>query len=472
MKPIQKSVHPFRLSRRAMLRGAGGVALGLPWLEAMVNPKNAYAAGPKRFIVFFTPNGTLADRWKPTGAGTSFTLSEMLKPLDPIKNKCVFLDGLLQGNKGSIGGPGDDHMKGMAWMLTGRTLSSGTIPGGGGAPPAGLGTGISIDQQIANSIGGSTKFKSLEFGVHSLTVAGNPLFMMVYTGPNAAVQPQQSPSAMFDRVFGSFTAPSTTPSPMPDPSASRAAADKQSVIDAVKDSFTALEGRVGTEDKARLEDHLAKIRDLEQRLKTTGGGTPGGGTQLSAGCAKPTRPANNDAYSESTFQANGQAHLDLMLMSLTCDLTRVASIQWSYSAGGPTFTWLGHDKGHHDYSHDGDTLADSQNKLAAINNWYAGRFFDLISRMDKIQEGDKTMLDQSLVLWVNELSKGNIHSHGPMCYVLAGGAGGALQTGRYLHVDGGMHNNLLVSCMNMMGVQGNTFGDPSACTGPLTQLNG
>lgn len=454
-----------------MLRGAGGIAIGMPWLEAMVNPKNAYAAGPKRFLVFFSPNGTVYDQWKPTGAGTSFTLSPILKPLEPLKNKCVFLEGLSQGNKGSISGPGDDHMKGMGWMLTGRGLSSGTIPGGGGAPPAGLATGISVDQQIANSIGGSTKFKSLEFGVHSLTVAGNPLFMMVYTGSGQAVQPQQSPSAMFDRIFTGFTPPSTTPAPSgPDPTVARAAADKQSVIDAVKDSFTALQGRVGSEDKTRLQEHLDKINDLQKRMSMTGGGTGGaGGTSLSSGCAKPTKPANNDAYSESTFQVNGQAHLDLMLMSLTCDLTRVASIQWSYSSGGPTFSWLGHDRGHHDISHDGDSSADSVSKLAAINTWYAGRFFDLISRMDKIQEGDKTMLDQSLVLWVNELSKGNTHGHSPMCYVLAGGAGGALATGRSLHVDG-MHNNLLVSCMNMMGVQGNTFGDPAFCSGALTQL--
>lgn len=457
---------PFRLSRRAVLRGAGGVAVALPWLEAMVDPRRAYAAGPKRLVVFFTPNGTIYEKWKPTGSGTNFGLSHILSPLESFKSKLVVLEGLWQGNKGSIGGPGDDHMKGMAWMLTGRILMSGSVPGGGGAPPAGLATGISVDQHVANAIGTTTRFKSLEFGVRSLTVAGNPLFHMVYTGPGQAIQPQQSPSKMFDRVFANFTPGSETPA-MPDAAAMRLRADKQSVVDAVKDSYTSLAGRLGKDDKAKVESHLAHIRELEKRLQTTGGGGTGGGS--SAACMKPTRPADNDPYNEANFVANGTAQVDLLTMSLACDLTRVASIQWAYSSGGPTHTWIGSNRGHHDISHDGDSNTASKDALANIDQWYAKRFAELLGKMDKIQEGDGTLLDNSLVLWVNELAKGNNHSHGPMCYVLAGKAGGAIQTGRYLHVEN-HHNNLLVSVMNAMGVQGNTFGDPQYCTGPLPGL--
>lgn len=453
----------LRLHRRALLRGAGGVALGLPWLEAMVNPKRAYAAGPKRFIVFFSPNGTILDRWKPTGSVSNFTLSDILKPLAAHQNRCVFVEGLNQGNRGNIEGPGDDHMKGMAWMLTGRGLSEGKIQGGAGTP-AGLGTGISVDQEIANVIGAGNRFRSLEFGVKSQTTAGNPLFVMVYTGPGAAIQPQQNPAKMFDRVFANFM-PGAPSAPMTDPAEARRAANRQSVIDAVKDSYTRLRPRVGREDQTRLDEHLAKIRDLEIRIKGSGGGDAPG-----TACATPTRPADVDANSDANYIKNGASQMDLLVTALSCDLTRVASLQWSRSSGGPTFSWLGQNRVHHDISHDGDDLSDSVENLVKVNAWYAERLAELLTKLSSVKEGDGTMLDNTLVLWCNELAKGNVHSHGPMAYVLAGGAGGALKGGRYLNVDD-HHNNLLVSCLQMMGLPNTTFGDPSACTGPLSGLS-
>ncbi|MDX2020118.1 MAG: DUF1552 domain-containing protein [Deltaproteobacteria bacterium] len=456
---------PFRLSRRTVLRGAGGVAIALPWLEAMAPTKNAYAAGPKRLVVFFTPNGTIYENWKPKGTTTDFTMSPILAPLEPMKNKLILLEGLFQGAKngsgGSIPGPGDDHMKGMAWALTGRQLMPGSVAGGGGATPAGLSTGLSVDQHVAKTIGKDTRFSSLEFGVRSLTVAGNPLFHMVYASAGVARQPEQNPAQMFDRVFKGFTPGTSTP----DPTVLKRAADKTSVLDAVKDSYSSLSPKLGKDDKAKIDAHLANISDLQKRLAQ--GSTTGGA--MGAGCKLPTRPKENDPYSEANFVENGKAQVDMLSMALACDLTRVASLQWSYSSGGPTPSWIQINRGHHDISHDGDGIATAKDQLTKIDTWYSQQFLSLIQKMDAIPEADGTLLDNSMVLWVNELAKGNVHSHGPMCYVIAGKAGGALQTGRYLHAEEN-HNNLLVSVMNKMGVEGNTFGDPAFCTGPLKAL--
>ncbi|MES1183412.1 MAG: DUF1552 domain-containing protein, partial [Myxococcales bacterium] len=159
-----------RLSRRTLLRGAGGAALGLPFLEIMGRPTAALgqsmpgytAAGmPKRFIVWFTPNGTIPSAWTPTGGESDFEFSRILKPLEPFRKKLLIIDGVDQTGEG-----GDGHKNGMQGMLTGQTLNPGAFKGGDGST-AGWANGISVDQRIAQVIGTQTKLKSLELGVQS-----------------------------------------------------------------------------------------------------------------------------------------------------------------------------------------------------------------------------------------------------------------------------------------------------------------
>lgn len=160
-------------------------------------------------------------------------------------------------------------------------------------------------------------------------------------------------------------------------------------------------------------------------------------------------------------------------MALACDLTRVATLQWERSVGDVRFTWLGADRGHHSLSHDPDSMADSVEMLTKINTWYAEQLAYLMTRMASIKEGTGTMLDNTVIFWCNELSRGNAHSHPDMPFLLAGGVGGALKTGRFLRYGSTAtvpHNNLLVSLMNTMGLPDQTFGDPKYCTGPLVGL--
>ena len=445
-----------RISRRTLLRGAGGIAIGLPFLEIMGEPRAARAADPvipQRFVVFFSPDGYIKNNWTPTGTETDFTLGRSLLPLKDFQKNLIVLDGV--DNEAAKHGVGDDHMRGMGTMLTGTELLSGTTQGGC-CEPAGLAGGISVDQKIANQIGKDTKFKSVEFGVQSGS-AGTVWGYTAYSDSNQPLPPENNPAAIWTRVFSEIGGDQTA--------IAKLQAQRRSVLDAVSASYSSLAPKLGSLDKQKLDLHFSQIRDLETRLTAA--------TGVGASCVKPGQPSIPTYKSNDSFPDVGKMQMDLMVMALACDLTRVATIQWENSVGGARFTWLGMDRGHHDMSHDGDDNADTQEKLTQIDTWYSQQLAYLMTAMSKIPEGGngKTMLDHTLIFWCNELSRGNVHSHDHMPFVLAGGAGGALRTGRFLSYSKSVsHNNLLVSCMNAMGVPGSTFGDPAFCTGPLANL--
>ena len=452
------SSRPFRIGRRALLRGAGGIALGLPFLEAMTpfgRLAQAATPPPKRFLVFFSPDGNIHENWVPTGTETAFTLSRILAPLEAHKQKLVILDGIENKVGGYSARPGDDHMKGMGTMLTGIGLLDGSTQGGAG-DPAGLAGGISVDQTIANAIGTGTKFKSLELGVEAGS-SGTVWGYSAYAGANQPLPPDNNPAAVFTRVFGSVGADTGA--------IARLQAERRSVLDAVTQGYARLNPRLGAADRAKLDEHLTNVRDLETRLTAVGA--------TGANCVPPPNPGKVDYKANDNFPTIGKLQTDLMVMALACDLTRVGTLQFEQSVGNVRFTWVDPaiTRGHHDLSHDGDGLTDTIEQLTKINLWYSQQLAYLLDSLQRLKEADGTsVLDNTLLIWVNELARGNAHSHDRMPYVLAGGAGGALRTGRFLSYKKTSHNDLLVSCMNLMGVPGATFGDPAFCSGPLANL--
>jgi hypothetical protein len=443
---------PFRLSRRALLRGAGGDAVALPMLEIMTPVKRAMAqmTPPKRFIVWFTPNGTIKPAWTPTGSpGTNFTLSRILAPLEANKAHITVLDGI--DNVVATKGLGDDHMKGMGSMLTGIELLPGTTQGGC-CEPAGLAGGISVDQEIANNIGTTTKFKSLELGVQT-GGGGNVWAYTSYAAANQPLPPDQNPVNVFNRVFSSVGANNAE--------LQRIQAERRSVLDAVKRGYSSLTPKLGSFDKQKLDEHFTHIRDMEMRITAnpTGGAT----------CVKPAAPTI-DYRANANFPMVGKLQMDMMVMAMACDLTRVGTIQWERSVGDVRFTWVDPaiTRGHHDFSHDGDGTVDTVEMLTKINVWFSEQFNYLINALKVPDPLGGTLLDNTLIIWVNELSRGNAHSHPDMPFVLAGHAGG-LPGGQFHKFSGSVsHNNLLVSCLNLMGINATTFGNPTYCTGRLT----
>jgi hypothetical protein len=172
----------------------------------------------------------------------------------------------------------------------------------------------------------------------------------------------------------------------------------------------------------------------------------------------------------NNYPAVAKVQTDLLVAALACDQTRIASLQFSHSVSDIPMPWLSIGTGHHTLSHTPDTDAVSQAALVSINTWYATQFAYLLHGLDAVTESDgTTLLDNCMVIWINELSKGNVHSHQPLPVVIAGKLGGALNTGRVLSFSPQQpHNNFLVTVANLMGTNITTFGDPTFCTGPLS----
>ncbi len=437
-----------RLRRRTLLAG-GAAAIGLPWLEAFA-PRRAHAkeAFPKRFVVMFTPNGLLP-AWTPTGSERGFELSPILSPLAEHQDDLVVIRGLYQQ-----GGGGDGHQNGMGGMLTGQSLNSGPF-GGQQAPPAGWAAGPSVDQRIADAIGGETKLRSLELGVQ-VGDADN-WGRMCYRASNQPLPPEDDPSAVYARVFAELH---TDPTVL-----EQQRKRHQSILDAVGAEYTRVAGQLGGADRQRLEAHLSAVRDIEERLTRVAAAS---GSACSDPVVSAVAKADNDAFPEV-----GRLQLDLLAMALACDLTRVASLQWSRSVSQTRFTWLGIQDSHHDLSHLGDADAAAVAKLTQINQWYATQLATLITKLKAIPEGDGTVLDNTIILVCSELAKGNTHSRENAGYLLAGSGGGVLETGRFLSYDPEQqiaHNGLLVSLLNAMDVPDPHFGKAEWSNGPLSGL--
>jgi len=403
---------------------------------------------PRRFVVFFSSCGSITSAFAPTAGERGehdFQLSPILQPLEPHRDDIVVIEGVDQQGGGGVG-----HQAGMGGMLTGAALNPG--PFSAGASSAGWASGISVDQRIAQAIGSDTAFQSLELGVQ-VGIADN-MGRMCYAGSDRPIPPEDDPHRVFARVFADMTR---------DPAElARIRAHRLSVLDRVAGRFARLSARLGAADRQKLEGHLAAIREIETRL------SPG---PTRPACAVPSLSSGIDPKANDSFPAVGRAQMDLLVMALACDLTRVASLQWSRSASPVRFSWLDIAAAHHDLSHRGDDDQIAIDQLTRINRWYAEQLAYLIARMKEIPEGDGTLFDNTLILWCNELAKGNTHSRVDAHYVLAGSAGGALATGRYLRYEGDVpHNNLLLSIIHAMGVDDGSFGNPQWCTGPLAGL--
>jgi hypothetical protein len=431
------------LSRRAFL-GSMGAAGATASLVPILESEAETGGPPLRVILLCSANGTIHDQWQPSYDGTTLTLSPVLAPLEAHKNDLVVLDGLgwQYGD-----GPGVDHMRiCMLWngtpMLEGNDFLNST-----GDRPCGWGGGISVDQFLAQSIGQETPFSSLEFGVQN---GGAHIYSRVsYSGPDQPIPTEDDPYGMFDRLFAEFG--------QSEAELAALRARRKSVIDVVKGNLSTVQSRVGASDRAKIESHLDAVRNIEQRL------------DLTATCEVPMLGEQFDPYANDNFPLVSRLQIDMMVMAMACDLTRISSLLWARAGSNVRYTWLGLGTEHHTIAHDSTDPA--RNQIAQINTWHAGEVAYLLDALKAVPEGDGTMLDNTLVVWGNELADGWTHSQHPIPIVLAGQAGGQLQTGRYLDYGDGRHNSLLVSICNIMGLpEVTSFGTLDDGSGPLADL--
>lgn len=452
-------VVPFRappLTRRALLRGLGGAALSLPLFgslpRALAQGVDQAAAPPKRLVLFFTPNGTKKELWRPPHEpGALSDLGPILDPLRPYMPHLNLFDGV--DLKAALEGPGGPHQRGMASLFTGRVINEGDFVGGDGRK-AGWGSGVSIDQYVAQYIGESTPFRSLELGVR---VRENlPRGRMCYAGDNQPLPPENDPRLVYQRLFAGMGEPAAV--------VERRLRRRGSALDAVLGDFARLERKLDAADRAKLQLHAEGVRELERRLSLLGGG--------GVGCAPGEPIAYPDVFAEEVYGDIARAQVDLMVSALACDQTRVASLQCSTAINALRLNFLQPavlNEGH-SLSHSGDTNAQLQGEWEQVLTWYAGLFAYLLERLASIPEGDGTLLDNTVVLWGNELSRGNTHDLTNIPFVLTGG--GLIPSGRYLRYEGVAHNQLLLGVVNAFGIEATEFGAPHLNGGVLSGLLG
>lgn len=438
-------------SRRQFLGRLGAAALGYAALREQRLLAQDQAL-PKRLILMFSPNGTIPSAWGASGSRFDFQLSAILKPLEAHKADLVVTSGI--DMKSANSGPGDGHQMGMGHLFTGVELLPGDVKGGcESCPAAGFSSGISVDQEVANAIGQNTRFRSLELGV-LVSSAENNWTRMSYRGSGQPLPPENDPTRVFQRVFGGLGE---------DPlGVARRRALKQSVLDFVHRDFAGTRARLGREAREKLDAHEASLRELEKSLDNP--------ASLGATCSVPTLGSTLDARVTANAPALGKLHIDLLVMALACDLTRVASLMWTNSVGQLSFPWLGISDRQHDLSHEGDSNTDAQSKLVRMNTWYAEQFAYLVQKLKSVKEGSGTMLDNTLIVWGNELGVGNSHTRDNIPFLLAGRAGGSVRTGQYLSFGTRPHNDLLTSVCQAMGLSTQSFGDARFNTGPIGEL--
>lgn len=469
------------LSRRRLLQSLGIGTMAVPLLP-LLNADAQTAPRPKRLLLLFTPDGAPALNfstqvdWRPTGTEAAFTFQAMYAALEPFKSKIVVPGGLTL----SAAGAGEQHAYGMAGLWSATTLpgpGGGVSFDGGNGHLTGWGAAATIDQIVAQASGTGTpysklptdsnqetRYRSIALGVQC--GGPNTLNRITYTGPSAPINPEVSPKAAYDRYFAGVTpAGSGTAPPPVDPAVARTQAEQQSALDLLKGQMTKIRATVGTADYQKIDAHLEGLLTIERlNQSSTGTTTP----MTAVGCALP--PASADVASASNnagFPTQVTQMMDIATGLLACDVTRVVTLQLSYAFSNVVHSWLGMTKGHHTLCHDG---VDERTPLSAIDTWYSQQVAYLLGKLDAINEGNGTLLDNTLIVWGHE--NGNTaHRQDNAPFLLAGKAGGALRTGRYLNFPAKTpHAMLLVSVAQLMGLPITSIGDINMNSGPLAGL--
>lgn len=452
--------------RRQFFRSATGGLLALPLLGGGIAGRTARAATaaagpPKRLLIIYTANGAPLDDYFPGGSERDFTLSPILAPLAPHKQDLIILDGI--NNKAALSG--DQHGAGLGTLLNGSKALPGRDFGVG--RKSGGASARTIDQLIASRIGAMTKFGSLDFALKP--ARGNIFSRLSYTGPDQPVTPETDTALAFDRVFGALGGDTAE--------LARLRVRRGSVLSRVVEQYRALVPRVSAADRKKVEAHLDAVADLEARIfkQAALGGSCARPARVDLGAGKEVTISkegfnSTDAHDDRAVPQRFRAFRDIIVRAFACDLTRVATLMFSPARGEIVMSWLGITRGHHDITHAGGR---SRPENVKINTWYASQVAETVAELKRIPEGNGTLFDNTLVFWANELANGYTHTLERLPWTLIGSAGGHFKTGRYLKYPGVLHNAVLVSICQAMGLADiQQVGNPEFGAGPLPRLTG
>lgn len=420
------------ISRRTMLRGAG-VAMGLPWMESL-----QAATGqefPKRFAVLFMGNGVNEDHWGSEGSGAEMKLSKTLSCLEPIKHKINVIHGLF--NKPATGQ--GIHPAQTGAMLSGAQIQRGAI----------IRAGITVDQMLANRIGQDTAQASIVLACEQpMTGYHETNFSMAYSShiswqsPDSPVPNEVYPSLAWDNLFEN-----------------RGSLRNMSILDRVKEDAAAITKQISSTDKAKLDEYLTSVREVEkriERMRDSKDKAEDVAKQRNQPVFAMDRPANG---LPEDLREHARLMCDIIAIAFQTDKTRVATLLLARDLSALYYPFLGVNDGHHAASHN-----NTSDGYERVSRFHLSQLAYLAQKLDGMKEGSGTVLDNSCLLWVNNLWIGRKHDNSRLPLVLAGGLGGTLQTGRTLdYLKAGDENrkicSLYLSLMDRMGVKVDKFGD-------------
>lgn len=440
------------LSRRMLLRGAG-VAMALPWLESVpvwgisalgesANDGNV-SAMPKRFAALFMACGVNEKHWWAKGSGAEMELGQSLSPLEPLKKKVNVISGLFNKNATGVGiHPGQ----------TGNILSGASLQKG-----AELRGGISIDQLLANKLGQDNAQASMVLGCEQpITGYHETNFSMAYSShiswqnATSPVPMEVYPSLAFDSLFDN-----------------RGTRRNQSVLDRVQENANSLKRQVSAQDQAKLEEYLASVRQVEkqiERMRDEQGKSAERARTRGAQIAMMKRPDNG---LPEDIREHMQMMCDIVALAFQTDKTRFATLLLCRDISGLFYPFLDVRNAHHSASH-----YDGSDEFERISRYYCSQLAHLATRLDAMPEGEGSVLDNSCLMFVNNMWSGSRHDSGKVPLLTAGGLGGQLATGRVLDYSKRPDEerklcSFYISLMNRMGLEEKQFGDANA---PLENL--
>ena len=430
------------LSRRTLLRGAGA-AIALPLLDSMVPAHTVLAqtaATPKsRLGCIYIPHGATMDKWTPAATGSNFTFSQILKPLEPFRDRVCVVSGLAHQPvapwTGEDTGGAENHVRAAAVFL------SGAHPKKGGRAFL----GPTVDQVAAQHIGQDTPLPSIELSIEPVGLNCDADFTCAYRNtlswktPTLPLPMENNPQIVFERLFGDGSN---------DAERRERREQSKSLLDSVISQVGGLNKSLPVADRARLRDYLDEVREVERRVQLFD-------TKLSADLKLPEPPVGVPAR----FEDHMNLMLDLQVLAYKAEITRISTLMLARENSNAVFAASGVREGFHNASHHSNERK-NMDSFALINTYHVKLLAGFLERLRATPDGDGTLLDHSMILYGSSLSDGNEHNFDPLPVVLAGGAAGKLQGNRHLrYAPHTPMSNLLLSMLDMLGAPQEAFGD-------------
>jgi hypothetical protein len=405
---------------------------------------------PIRMAFFYLPNGMIMDAWNPPYSdGKLGELPRTLKPLEPYKDDILHLGNLTHNTGRALLDGAGDHGRCSGSYLTGIQVKKSLVD---------IRAGVSFDQIVANEIGGKTRFPSIELGMDDARQAGDcdSGYSCAYTNNLAwrsetqPLPPTLNPRALFERLFGSGQ-------PMTAEERARQTKYRRSILDFVTDDTHKLESSLGPTDRRKLDEYLSAIREVERQIQRA----ENDNAQIDPHMDKPYGvPAD--------FAEHFKLLSSMIAIAFQADLTRIVTFLVTREGTSRPYRELDIPDGHHPLTHHRN-LPDLMEKVRRINEYHMQQFAGFVEKMKTAKEGDRSLLDNSMIVYGAGLSDGNSHLHEDLPTLMVGRGGNYFKTGRRLLVRRETPMcNLFLTMMDRMGVHTEHFGDS---TGPLKGLD-